>query len=131
MSVRAVRWVLWLVALAAAPVPSFGLASGRIPPLHQLELGALALAFSLSERAQGVGPLISALFLAQALAWSAALWLAAWLLARAAGRLPPLTRTRACVLGVLFGLGFASVEPLYRTPYSAHAARSTLFGVYR
>ena len=76
------RWLLFGAALVALPVPSVGLGSGLMPPLHQLELGALALAFTVLERAQGVGPLIAALFSAQALAWALALWLAAALSAR-------------------------------------------------
>lgn len=131
MSERAVRRLFWLVALAAAPLPVAGIASGVIPPLHQLELGALALAFSLAERAQGVGPLIAALFLGQALAWAAALWLLARLLARALRRFPPLTRTRAAFFLVVLGLALASAQPVYRTPYSSHSARSSLLSVYR
>ena len=131
MSPRAMRWLFWLAALAALPVPIVGIGSGRGPPLHHLELGALALAFTLVERAQGIGALLSALFLGQALAYSAALWLAAGLAARVLSRLPPLTRTRAACFLVVLGLALAIAQPIYRTPYSAHAARSNLIGVYR
>lgn len=130
MSPRAMRRLFWLAALAALPVPIVGLGSGRVPPLHHLELGALALAFTLLERAQGVGPLLSALFLGQALAWALALWLAAALAARLLSGLPPLTRTRAALFLVVLGFALALAQPIYRTPYSAHAARSTLLGVY-
>jgi hypothetical protein len=125
------RWLLWLAALVAMPVPSIGLGAGRMPPLHQLELGGLALAFTLLERAQGVGPLIAALFLGQALAWALALWLAAALAARLLSRLPPLLRTRAALFLVVLGVALALMQPIYRTPYSAHAARSNLLDVYR
>lgn len=131
MSRRAIRWWLWLAALAAAPVPLFGIGSARVPPLHHLELGLLALAFTLAERAQGVGPLLAGIFLGQALAWALALWLAAALLARGLSRLPPLLRTRATLILVVLGLALAVAQPIYHTPYSAHAARSTLLGVYR
>jgi hypothetical protein len=131
MSPRATRWLLWLAALAALPVPIFGVGSGRVPPLHHLELGALALAFTALERAQGIGPLLSGIFIGQALAWGLALWLAAALLARLLSRLPPLVRTRATVLLIVLGLALAAAQPIYRTPYSAHAARSTLLGTYR
>jgi hypothetical protein len=131
VSPRALRWLLWLAALAALPLPLAGIGSALVPPLHQLELGALALAFTISERAQGIGPLASALFLGQALAWALALWLVAGLLARALGRLGPLTRTRVACFLVVLGITLAASLPVYRTPYSAHSARSSLLEVYR
>jgi len=131
VSPRLVRWLLWLAAVVALPLPLLGIGSARVPPLHQLELGALALAFTLAEHAQGVGKLVSALFLGQGLLWTALLWPAAGLVARALAKLPPLTRTRAALLVVMLGFGFAVARPIYRTPYSAHTARSTLLEVYR
>ena len=130
MSPRAMRWLLWLAALAALPLPLGGIGSARVPPLHQLELGALALAFTLAERAQGVGPLVAALFIGQALAWALALWLGAALVVRLLSPLPPLSRTRATMFLVAVGLSLAVMQPIYRTPYSAHAMHSTLLGVY-
>ena len=131
MSPRAMRWLLWLAAFAALPVPIFGVGSGRVPALHHLELGVLSLAFTLLERAQGVGPLLSALFLGQALVFALALWLAAGLAAKLLSGLPPLARTRATFFLIVLGLALAIAQPVYRTPYSAHAARSSLMGVYR
>jgi len=131
VSERATRWLLWLAALAALPLPIVGIGSGLAPPLHQLELGVLALAFTLLERAQGVGALLSALFLGQALAYAAALWIAAGLAARVLSRLPPLTRTRASFFLVVLGLALAIAQPIYRTPYSSRAPYSNLIDVYR
>ena len=131
MSPRTMRWLLWLAALAALPLPIVGIGSGRVPALHHLELGVLSLAFTLLERAQGVGPLLSALFLGQALVFALALWLAAGLVARQLSGQPPLARTRATLFRIELGLALALASPIYRTPYSAHAARSTLVGVYR
>ena len=131
MSRRALRWLLWLAAVAALPVPIFGIGSGRVPPLHHLELGVLALVFTLLERAQGIGPLAVALFLGQALAYALALWLAAGLAAGALSRLPPLSRTRVAFFLVVLGLALAIAQPIYRTPYSARSAHSTLLDVYR
>jgi hypothetical protein len=130
VSPRAIRWLLWLAALAALPVPIFGIGAGRVPPLHQLELGALALAFTLLERAQGIGPLLSALFLGQALLWGLLLFAAAALAARGLGRLPPFARTRLTLLVVMLGLALAAAQPVYRTPYSSRSAESSLLGVY-
>jgi hypothetical protein len=121
---------VFLALLVALPAPLLGIGSGRVPPLHHLELGLLSLAFSLLERAQGMGPTLAAIFLAQGIAWSAVLWLAAALAARLLARLPPLLRTRLTVFLVVLGLALAIAQPVYETPYSARAARSNLLGVY-
>jgi hypothetical protein len=131
MSERTLRRWLWVAALVAAPLPMVGLARGSVPPLHQLQLGVLALAFSVAERAQGVGPLLAAVFLAQAFAYAAALWLAAALAARALSHLPPLLRTRTTFFLVVLALALAVAQPIYRTPYSSRAAHSSLLDVYR
>jgi hypothetical protein len=126
-----VRWLLWLAAMFAAPLPLVGIASGRVPPAHTLELGLLALAFSVAERAQGVGPTLAAILLGQAVLYAVLLFAAAALVARFLAPLPPLARTRAAVFLVVLGVSLAAVQPIYRTPYSAHTARSTLLDVYR
>jgi hypothetical protein len=131
MSERAMRRFLWLALLVAAPLPLAGIAPALVPPLHQLELGALALAFSVAEQAQGVGPMIAALLLAQGLGWAALLWLLAAGVARLLRGWPPLTRTRAAFFLVVLGVGLAVAQPLYRTPYSARSPRSNLVEVYR
>ena len=131
MSQRALRWLFWLALLLALPLPMFGIGTSRVPPLHQFELGLLALAFSVAERAQGVGPTIAALFLGQALAYAAALAWVARLASRLLARLPPLTRTRAAWFVVTLGIALAIAQPIYHTPYSAHSAHSNLLGVYR
>jgi hypothetical protein len=130
VSPRAVRWWLWLAALAVLPVPLFGMGDALVPPLHQLELGALALAFTLAERAQGIGPLVSGLFLGQGLLWSVLLFGAAALLARALARLPAFARTRLTLLLVVLGVTLAAAQPIYRTPYSSRSAESSLLEVY-
>ena len=131
MSERALRRLLWLALFVALPVPLLGIGIGRVPALHQLELGLLALVFTLVEHARGFGPLLSALFLGQALVYAVALALVARLAARLLSRLPPLVRTRAALLMVTLGLALAIAQPIYRTPYSAHSARASLLGVYR
>ena len=130
MSARTIRRLLWLAALAALPAPLLGMGEALVPPLHQLELGALALAFTLAERAQGMGPLVSALFLGQGLLWALLLFGAAALAARALVRLPPFARTRLVLLAVALGLALAAAQPVYRTPYSSRSAESSLLGVY-
>jgi hypothetical protein len=126
-----VRWLLFVAALLAVPLPILVLGPGLVPAGHQLELGLLALAFGALESTQGMTLVLAAAFLVPALVQAALLWLAASLLARVLAKLPALTRTRAALLLVMLGLGLASVEPIYVTPFSSRSARSTLLGVYR
>jgi hypothetical protein len=127
---RDLRWVLWTAAFCMLPVPLFGVSPALVPPLHQLELGALALAFTVLEQAQGMGALLSALFLGQALLWGLVLFPPASLLARPLGRLSPRARTRATVALIVFAFALADVYPIYRTPYSNRSAESPLLRMY-
>ena len=130
MSPRAVRWLLFLAALVAVPLPILAFGPGLVPAAHQLELGLLALAFGAVESTQGVTLLLAAAFLVPGLVYAALLWLAASLLARALAKLPATTRTRAALLLVMLGIGLAAAEPIYETPFSSRSARSSLLGVY-
>ena len=131
MSPRAVRRLLWLAAVFVVPLPIVAFGPGLVPAAHQLELGLLALAFGVVESTEGVTLLLAGAFLLPALIYAALLWGLAWLAARALAMLPPHARTRAALLGIAFGVGFAALEPIYETPFSSRSARSTLLGVYR
>ena len=131
MSPRAVRWLLFLVAVFVVPLPILALGPGFVPAAHQLELGLLALAFGMLESMQGITLALAVAFLVPGAVYAALLWVAAWALARGLAELPPTTRTRAALLLVMLGVGFAGARPIYETPFSARSARSTLFGVYR
>ena len=130
MSPRALRRLLWVAAVFAAPLPILVFGPGLVPAAHQLELGLLALAFGVVESAQGVTLALAAAFLVPGLVYAALLWLAAWLLAHALAKLPSTTRTRAALLLVMLGIAFALAEPIYVTPFSSRSARSSLLGVY-
>jgi hypothetical protein len=130
VSPRAVRRLLWLVAVFVAPLPIVALGPGLVPPAHQLELGLLALAFGAVESTEGVTLVLAALFLASGLVYAALLWLPAWLVARGLAPLAPTTRTRLALLLVMLGVALAVAEPVYRTPFSSRSATSNLLGVY-
>ena len=131
MSSRAVRRLLWAVAVFVVPLPIVAFGPGLVPAAHQLELGLLALAFGVVESMQGVTLALAVAFLVPGLIYAALLWFPAWLLARGLAKLPPTTRTRAALLLVMLGVAFAAVEPIYETPFSSRSARSSLLGVYR
>jgi hypothetical protein len=130
MSPRAVRRLLFLAALVTVPAPILAFGPGLVPAAHQLELGLLALAFGAIESTQGVTLVLAAAFLVPGLLYTALLWVAAWLLARALAKLPSTTRTRAALFLVMLGVAFAVAEPVYVTPFSSRSARSSLLGVY-
>jgi hypothetical protein len=131
MSPRAVRRLLWLAAIFVLPLPILAFGPGLVPAAHQLELGLLALAFGALESMQGVTLALAGAFLVPGVIYAGLLWLAASIVARGLGRLPPTTRTRAALLLVMLGVAFAVAEPIYVTPFSSRSARSTLVGVYR
>jgi hypothetical protein len=130
MTARAARRWLWLASLVAAPVPVLVLGPGRVPPLYLAELAGVALAIVLVESARGVVLPVSALLFGQAALWAAALWLAAWLAARALARLGPRGLRRATGLLLAAGLGLACALPIYETPFAARTARASLLRVY-
>jgi hypothetical protein len=125
-----VRRLLFLAAIFAVPLPILAVGPGLVPAAHQLELGLLALAFGAIESTQGVTLVLAAAFLVPGLLYTALLWVAAWLLARALAKLPSTTRTRAALFLVMLGVAFAVAEPVYVTPFSSRSARSSLLGVY-
>jgi hypothetical protein len=130
MSERAWRRGLWLVLLAAAPLPLLGPETGLVPVGRMALLGALCLAVVVSEGARGVTPVLAALFLGQALAWSALLLAAAWAGARALARARGPARA---VAALAFAAALAALLslPVYRTPHAARSLRATLLEVYR
>jgi hypothetical protein len=130
VSPRAVRRLLWIAAVFVVPLPILALGPGLVPAAHQLELGLLALAFGVVESMLGVTLVLAVAFLVPGLIYAGLLWLAAWLLARALAKLPATTRTRAALLLVMLGVGFALAGPVYQTPFSSRSARSSLLGVY-
>lgn len=126
VSAGTARRVLWLLALAALPVPILLLGPGRVPAAQIAELGAAALAFGLAESLRGVVGWTALIFLGQALGYAIALWLVAGVLARRLGRL----RGAAVLLAAALVVA-ACVVRVYRTPYHAHLAQATLLEVYR
>ena len=130
MSPRALRRLLWLAAVFLVPAPMIGLGAGWAPPAHHLEMALLTLLFGIVESMHGITLTLFASFLVPALVYVALLWPLAWLAARLLTPLPPLTRTRAALLVVMLGAGYALAVPVYDTPFSNRSQRSTLLGVY-
>ncbi len=125
--VRGPRLLLWLALVGALPVPIVLLGPGAVPPAALFELGAAGLAIAAFESARGTVLPVAGIFLAQALVYAGALWIAAGLLLRAAG---PRARSLAIVLAA--GLVVvAALVPIYRSPYHATQFRVGLLDVYR
>jgi hypothetical protein len=127
---RAARRWLWLGLFAVLPLPLLGLQSGVAPAARSLELGAVCVAVMVVESARGVAPVLAAIFLAQALLYGLALWLAARLAARALRAASPRARGAAVVAILIAGALVASSTAVYRTPFRAAGSRATLLEVY-
>jgi hypothetical protein len=123
---RGARRLLWLAALLAFPVPVLLLGPGRVPPAQLAGLGAVGVAIAVVESSRGHVLQISALLLAQAAVYSACLWIAAWLAARALARLGPRRLRRATLGLVAAGLALACAVPIYENPHAAGLATSRL-----
>jgi hypothetical protein len=124
------RFAIWFGLAAIAPLPLLGLHGGAVPVGRMLWLGGWCLAVMLAENANGVAPILFAMFVGQALLWGILLWVAASGAERVLRRIPtPLAF--ALVLLAVTGLAFALADrAVYRTPYAA-SERATLRGLYR
>ena len=131
MSPRTFRWVLFIVAILAMPLPMAGVETAWVPPCRMAMLGAIALAFVLSEGTGGVGVQMAVLFLAQAAFWGALCWFIAWGFARLLSAARPGFRQRIAFVLAAILLSIASLDAIYTTPYSAEGERATLLRVYR
>lgn len=126
MSAGAARRSLWLLAVAALPVPILLLGPGHVPPAQLAQLGGAALAFGVAESFRGVVGWTVLIFLGQALLYALALWALAGLAARRLGALRGAAVALAAALVVA-----ACLVPAYRTPYHATKPHATLLEVYR
>jgi len=128
VSVRAGRWLLFVVFALTLPLPSWGEFGEFAPALRYAVLFAAGAAVAIGEGATGPVPWILLLFGLHALAATALAGLAAWIGGRALARLAPRTRgwivAVTCVAILLFAVAF---EP-YRTPFG-RAPVSNLLGI--
>ena len=112
------------------PVPVLVFGPGRVPAAQLAELGAIGVAIAIAESARGNVLQIASVLLVPAALWAAALWLAAWLVARALARLGPRGLRRATLGLLAAGLAIACAVPIYHNPFAAHSPRATLFHLY-
>lgn len=129
MSARAIRWWVWVVAVATLPVPYFAMASERAPALRAaflaLVFGAIWIVEGGSQAATAAG-----LTAAQAVGWWLGLFVAAWAVSKLLSRfVEPRLRTRLVVLlcGALIA---ASLSPIYHTALSSTRPRSSWSGIF-
>lgn len=131
---RAVRLATWAALVLALPLPLLGLQSGVVPAGRMWMLGGLCVAVMALETTRGVVPILAAMFLGQALLWTAGLWVLAGGLARAARWRAPVARRvvlASAFVAIALALVAASQVAVYRTPYAAAWAHATLLEVYR
>jgi hypothetical protein len=126
MGPGAARFVLWILAIFALPVPILLLGPGSVPPAQIAQLGAAALAFGVAESLRGVVGWTALIFLGQALLYELALWFVAGLVVQRAGR----ARTALVAIAAVLALAACFVA-VYPTPYHATRPQVTLLEVYR
>ena len=125
------RFILWVTSALTVPLPILILGPGWVPPARLLMLGGISLAVMLSESARGMVGIAAAVFLGQAVAYGALLWLAAHLLSRLLGHLPPRAVAPIVLAGVALGVAVAASFEVYHTPFAPRSARATLLEVFQ
>jgi hypothetical protein len=128
LSRRAVFWSLGAVLLATLPAPYFLGDFEVAPPLRLLFLSGLFVGVALSEGAHGNQLLLTLLAALQALLWLGGVGAASAVLTRLLERVGA---ARLAAVGMLAAaLVLAALLPIYTTPMSSHAPRSSILGIF-
>jgi hypothetical protein len=125
MSLRAFRWLVWVLLVALLPLPYFMVEIGRVPVAQLLMFAAVTSPLLYTDPGFTSG-FIAGLFLAQSLLYGLLLWWAAGLMT---SRLPPTRRivAAAAIAGVLITV--ASL-PLYRAPLTHGPTPTNWLGLW-
>ena len=128
MSPNAVRWLIFLAAFATLPLPYF-LPEGELAPAMRLVFltGLMSVVYA----TEGSGPLaaIWVMALVQSLLWTALLYWAASLVARALSALSSVPRS-LLALSLVAALFACSLSEIYQTPLSSTRLRSNLLHLF-
>ena len=127
MSTPAQRRTLFIALFALAPLPMLGIDTVYVPAARYCLLAGVCLAVAVQEGAAGPVAMLTALFTAHALVWTALLWLLAWGAARGLARLPAATVRNSLLGAIAVATLLALLFDLYTTPYGT-APRSNLIG---
>lgn len=120
------RFILWIGLITLLPMPYVLTGIGWVPVVRLVALGTVTMSVWWVE-GELVPLLIGGALLLQALA---AIWICRWG-AGAILRCAP-ARFRAALAVALVGALFVAAQwPIYRTPLSAVAARTTMWGMFR
>src|SRR5262245_21097171 len=122
----AARRVLWLAAVFLVPVPYWGIEVERAPVARLVLLAVVTGAAALAEPG-GVGSIVGAALVAQAV-----LWLGAWaVVARLVARHLPATWRSPAVALIVAVLLVVAILPVYRTPFARTGPRTNLLGIFQ
>jgi hypothetical protein len=123
---RTARRLLLLAAILLVPVPYWAVDVERAPVARLLLLATMTGAAAIAEPG-GVGSIVAASLVAQAVLWLGVLSLVARLVVR---WLPPAGRWPAVAIVVAVLLAVASFR-VYRTPFARAGPRANLLGIFR
>lgn len=113
MSLRVLRWLLWIGLVLTLPLPYFAIESGRIPAVQLFLFAALVGPVMVTDLSLTTG-VLGSLFATQSVFYGVALWfVAGWV----SDRIPP-TRRGAALVGVTVGLLLLAALPVYVAPLS-------------
>jgi len=126
MSLRVARWLLWVLACLALPLPYFMVEIGRIPAVQLFGLAAVTVPLAITDPTFTTR-LVAMLFTGQAAGYAGLLYVGAWLVA---ARLPA-ARRGAVVLGIGVGLAGLALAPVYVAPLSYGPTATNWVGIWR
>ncbi len=130
MSVRATKWVLWVLLYCIAPVPYTLGANETAPPLRLFLISTLTGLLQVTEGAGGwVWRTFILLGVGQCLLYALGLYFVAAFICRATTRLEDSSRRSLTLAIVAVSLAVACIVPIYETPLSSRSLYSTLLQI--
>lgn len=132
MSPRSSGLVVFVVAVAALPLPLLGLDGGLLPAGRYLQLAAVMLGLVAHEGTGGMVGALVGLFVGHAVVYTGLLgFLCFWLSRGVLSRLPARGRRNFAVVFAVTLLVAASLGRLYDTPFHHGSAHARLLELYR
>lgn len=131
MSPRVAACVLFVAAFVAFPLPMF-VFEASVPAARIAQIALAAVALAISEGTQGMVGTAVALFVAQAVFYTALLAVAAWAFGRfVLARLPHRVRDHVTVILSVLLISIAAYAELYDSRFHHSSPHAKLLELYR
>jgi hypothetical protein len=130
MSEKAIRRLLWVVALVTVPVP-FYLGQAELAPTLRLAFFTALLGSVVAAEGGGLLAALAGVGMLQTAIWATVLWFATRLPLVAVRRAPTPALRSAAAAAVVVALAVASLFPIYDTGLSSTRDRSSILQLFQ